>query len=51
MSAIWCPSCRKLDKQVFSDEQVKIQLNQDFVYARHITPINALMLKQDDLCL
>jgi thiol:disulfide interchange protein len=51
MSAIWCPSCRKLDKQVFSDEQVKIQLNQDFVYARHITPINALMLKQDELCL
>lgn len=34
MSAIWCPSCRKLDQQVFSDEQVKIQLNQDFVYAR-----------------
>jgi thiol:disulfide interchange protein len=34
MSAIWCPSCRKLDKQVFSDEQVKTQLNQDFVYAR-----------------
>jgi thiol:disulfide interchange protein len=34
MSAIWCASCRKLDKQVFSDEQVKIQLNQDFVYAR-----------------
>jgi thiol:disulfide interchange protein len=34
MSAIWCPTCRKLDKQVFSDEQVKTQLNQDFVYAR-----------------
>jgi thiol:disulfide interchange protein len=34
MSAIWCPSCRKLDKQVFSDEQVKTQLNLDFVYAR-----------------
>jgi thiol:disulfide interchange protein len=34
MSAIWCPSCRKLDKQVFSNEQVKTQLNQDFVYAR-----------------
>tara|TARA_R110000868_G_scaffold271248_1_gene530680 strand:- start:177 stop:494 length:318 start_codon:yes stop_codon:yes gene_type:complete len=31
MSAIWCPSCRKLDKQVFSDEQVKIQINQNFV--------------------
>jgi thiol:disulfide interchange protein len=34
MSAIWCPSCRKLDKQVFSDERVKTQLNQGFVYAR-----------------
>ena len=34
MSAIWCPACRKLDQQVFSDEQVKTQLNQDFVYAR-----------------
>jgi thiol:disulfide interchange protein len=34
MSAIWCPSCRKLDKQVFSDDQVKTQLNQNFVYAR-----------------
>ena len=34
MSAIWCPACRKLDKQVFSDERVKTQLRQDFVYAR-----------------
>jgi len=34
MSAIWCPACRKLDKQVFSDENVKTQLNQNFVYAR-----------------
>jgi thiol:disulfide interchange protein len=34
MSAIWCPACRKLDKQVFSDEQVKTQINKDFVYAR-----------------
>ena len=34
MSAIWCPSCRKLDTQVFSDEQVKRQMSQDFVYAR-----------------
>jgi thiol:disulfide interchange protein len=34
MSAIWCPNCRKLDQQVFSDEQVKTQLNQGFVYAR-----------------
>lgn len=34
MSAIWCPACRKLDKQVFSDEQVKTQIKKDFVYAR-----------------
>jgi thiol:disulfide interchange protein len=34
MSAIWCPSCRKLDKQVFSNEQVKSKINQNFVYAR-----------------
>lgn len=34
MSAIWCPSCRKLDKQVFADEQVKSQMSQDFVYTR-----------------
>ena len=34
MSAIWCPSCRKLDKQVFSNERVKTQLKQDFIYAR-----------------
>ena len=34
MSAIWCPACRKLDQQVFSDKRVKIQLNQYFVYAR-----------------
>lgn len=34
MSAIWCPACRKLDKQVFSNEQVKTLLNQNFVYAR-----------------
>jgi thiol:disulfide interchange protein len=26
MSAVWCPTCRKLDKQVFSDDRVKAQL-------------------------
>ena len=34
MSAIWCPACRQLDTQVFSDERVKTQLKQDFVYTR-----------------
>ena len=33
MSAIWCPACRKLDKQVFSNERVKTKMNQHFVYA------------------
>ena len=34
MSAIWCPTCRKLDEQVFSDPAVKTALEQHFVYAR-----------------
>jgi thiol:disulfide interchange protein len=34
MSAVWCPTCRKLDKQVFSDDRVKAQLKQDFVFTR-----------------
>ncbi len=34
LSAILCPACRKLDEQVFSNERVKTQLKQDFVYVR-----------------
>ncbi|MFT5313880.1 MAG: thiol:disulfide interchange protein [Paraglaciecola sp.] len=34
MSAIWCPSCRKLDREVFSNEQVKNLITKDFVFAR-----------------
>lgn len=34
MSAIWCPTCRKLDQVVFSDEQVKAVLNKYFVFSR-----------------
>jgi thiol:disulfide interchange protein len=34
MSAIWCPACRELDEQVFSNERVKTQHKQDFVYVR-----------------
>lgn len=33
-SAIWCPSCRKLDQQVFADEAVQRAINNGFVYAR-----------------
>lgn len=34
MSAIWCPTCRKLDKEIFSNEQVKNVIEQHFVFAR-----------------
>jgi len=34
VSAIWCPSCRKLDNEIFADEDVKRRLRQDFVFAR-----------------
>ena len=34
MSAIWCPTCRKLDKLVFSDNDVQAIIEQGFVFAR-----------------
>lgn len=34
MSAIWCPTCRKLDKTIFSDTQVKQVIEDDFVFTR-----------------
>ena len=34
VSAIWCPKCRKLDKNVFSDKDVQKVLNKSFVFAR-----------------
>lgn len=34
MSAIWCPSCRVLDREVFGDPAVKDTITRDFVYSR-----------------
>ena len=34
MSAIWCPTCRKLDKEIFADERVKMAMAEDYVFAR-----------------
>ncbi|MCF2948974.1 thioredoxin family protein [Paraglaciecola aquimarina] len=34
LSAVWCPSCRKLDKQVLSQPEVKGVINQSYVFTR-----------------
>lgn len=34
LSAIWCPSCRKLDQRIFSDKEVQNAIEQQFVFAR-----------------
>ena len=34
VSAIWCPTCRKLDKTVFADEKVRKKINEKFVFSR-----------------
>jgi len=34
MSAIWCPSCRKLDQQVLANDAVKQAIAKDYVFSR-----------------
>lgn len=34
VSAIWCPNCRRLDREIFSNELVKTILNEKFVFVR-----------------
>ena len=34
LSAIWCPSCHRLDKEVLGDTAVRSKINADYVYAR-----------------
>ena len=34
MSAIWCPSCRKLDAEVLSHPKVNQAINRDYVFVR-----------------
>lgn len=50
-SAIWCPSCRKLDEQVFADQNIAHLVNKDFVYARlqYDTEEGIAFAKQHDL--
>ena len=34
ISAIWCPTCRKLDKKIFSDTNVKKTIAQHYIFSR-----------------
>lgn len=34
VSAIWCSTCRTLDKTVFSDDSVKAAINEKYVFSR-----------------
>ena len=34
VSAIWCPSCRTLDRQVLADASVRSLIDQDYVFVR-----------------
>jgi len=34
MSAVWCPTCRKLDQKIFSNTAVKQQIMQNYIFAR-----------------
>ena len=34
LSAIWCPTCRKIDKTVLSDPRVQDVINKRFVFSR-----------------
>lgn len=34
MSAIWCPTCRKLDQKIFSDESVKKFISEYYIFTR-----------------
>lgn len=34
VSAIWCPNCRRLDREIFANESVKKAINEKFVFVR-----------------
>ncbi|MBA4184702.1 MAG: thioredoxin family protein [Acidobacteria bacterium] len=34
VSAIWCANCRRLDSEIFADEDVKRVINERFVFSR-----------------
>ena len=34
LSAIWCPSCRRLDSEVLANEAVKSKIEKSYIFAR-----------------
>lgn len=34
VSAIWCSTCRKLDNEIFADQEVKRLIKENFVFSR-----------------
>ena len=34
VSAIWCPTCRALDKNVFADARVKQKISEKYIFSR-----------------
>lgn len=34
VAAIWCPNCRRLDRQVFSDETVRRTIAEKYIFVR-----------------
>lgn len=34
VSAIWCPTCRRLDNDVFADSRVRQTINEKFLFSR-----------------
>ncbi len=34
VAAIWCPTCRRLDNEIFSNARVREKLNEKFIFSR-----------------
>ena len=51
LSAIWCPSCRKLDEEVFANDLVSETISNEFVYVRleHGSEAGVAFAKKHDL--
>lgn len=50
VAAIWCPTCRRLDNDVFANIQVRQKINERFVFSRleYESPEGTAFLKQHD---